>query len=300
MSGVLVIGSSNTDMVVKTMRFPSPGETLLGGEFFMFSGGKGANQAVAAARAGAETSLICRVGDDIFGLRTLSELQKEGIHLEWVRKDQSRPSGIALIVVSHSGENEIVVASGANEALSVDDILAAERVLAASELWLTQLEIPLETVRSICVQARLLEKKLILNPAPARELPGEIYEQLFLITPNETEAELLTGIPVDGPASADTAAEILLGRGVRHVIITMGSEGAFFSDGINKMMVPAPLVQTVDTTGAGDTFNGVLASQLILGKNWEDAIRIACRAASVSVTRMGAQSSMPYRSELGE
>jgi len=298
MSKIVVIGSSNTDMVVKTNKFPVPGETILGGEFFMFSGGKGANQAVAAARAGGDTMLICKTGDDIFGERAIAEFQKEGINITRISSDANKASGVALIIVDGNGENEIVVAPGANDTLTEVNIRDAQIEILSAEIILMQLEIPVETVLFTAQLAAQHNKKVILNPAPARQLPVDLFKSLFLLTPNETEAEILTGVKVIDFASASRAADKLLSFGVQNVIITMGSAGAFFKNKDNEMMIPAPVVKAVDTTAAGDVFNGVLTTELTRGADWTNAISAACKAASISVTRMGAQASMPYRNEL--
>ena len=298
MSKIVVIGSSNTDMVIKTSKFPVPGETILGGEFFMFSGGKGANQAVAAARMGAEVILICKTGNDIFGQRAIDEFKKEGIITAYIQKDNNTASGTALILVDDNGENEIVVAPGANETLTAIEIQAAEKVIAGATILLLQLEIPVNSVLFAAKKGYEAGTKVILNPAPAQKLPDEIFPCLYLITPNETEAEILTGIKVNDLASASKAAVVLLQAGVQNVIITLGAQGAFFRNENIEMLVKAPVVKAIDTTAAGDVFNGVLAVEITSGAQWETAISIACKAAAVSVTRMGAQASMPYRKEV--
>ena len=298
MSKIIVIGSSNTDMVIKTNKFPSPGETIMGGEFFMFSGGKGANQAVAAARMGAEVILICKTGNDIFGHRAIDEFKKEGIITEYIQQDASKASGTALILVDERGENEIVVAPGANETLTPVDIDAVTPLIAEAGILLLQLEIPLESVVAAATKGHALDTKVILNPAPAQVLPATIFPCLYLITPNETEAETLTGIKVSDAISASLAAEILLQAGVQNVIITLGAQGAFFKNDHMEIMVTAPSVNAVDTTAAGDVFNGVLAVEMLAGASWHTAISMACKAAAMSVTRMGAQASMPYRNEI--
>jgi len=298
MSEIVVIGSSNTDMVVKTHQFPAPGETILGGEFFMFAGGKGANQAVAAARTGGNVLFICKTGDDIFGRSAVGLFQKEGINTKHITIDTEKASGVALITVDANGENEIVVAPGANDTLSELDIKAAETEIISAEIILMQLEVPVKTVLFAAQLGARHHKKVILNPAPAVKLPDELFKHLFLITPNETEAEILTGIKVTDNLSASEAAEKLIKLGVLNVIITMGSAGAFFRNKESEMMVTAPVVKAVDSTAAGDVFNGVLATELTMGKDWKTAISTACKAASISVTRMGAQASMPYRNEL--
>jgi ribokinase len=300
MSKIIVIGSSNTDMVVKTNKFPVPGETILGGEFFMFSGGKGANQAVAAARMGCEVTFVCKTGNDIFGKRSIEEFKKEGIVTNYIDTDLEKASGTALILVDANGENEIVVASGANERLSESNIEAADHAIANADVILLQLEIPVASVLYAAKKAFEFGKKVILNPAPAQKLPKELFGYLYLITPNETEAEILTGIKVEDRNSAAKAAEKLIEFGVQNAIITMGAEGAYFKNHAIEMLVKGLKVSAVDTTAAGDVFNGVLAVGITLGKDWEESISTACKAASISVTRMGAQASMPYLKEVEE
>jgi ribokinase len=298
MARITVIGSSNTDMVVKTERFPAPGETLLGGEFFMFSGGKGANQAVAAARMGGTVSFVSRTGNDIFGQRAMAEFMKEGMDTRFISTDPEQASGTALILVNGEGENEIVVASGANGTLTEKEVNEAKEAVQGCDILLMQLEVPLAAVLQGARMAYAFGRKVILNPAPARELPIELYPLLYLITPNETEAEFLTGIRVTDTATASAAASKLLGLGASHVIITLGSKGVFFKDERRELSIPAPKVVAMDTTAAGDVFNGVIAVELASGKDWETAMTMACRAASISVTRLGAQASMPYRNEV--
>ncbi len=298
MAKLVVIGSSNTDMVVKTSKFPMPGETLLGGEFFMFSGGKGANQAVAAARMGANVVLVCKTGDDIFGHRALNEYAKEGINTTYITQERDKASGTALILVDDNAENEIVVAPGANELLNETDIEAATPAIDAAAIVLLQLEVPVSTVAFAATKAFTAGKKVILNPAPAQPLPPALFSCLYLVTPNETEAEILTGIKVHNSESAAAAATVLLKAGVQNVIITLGAQGAFFCNHNRNMMIRAPAVKALDTTAAGDVFNGVLAVELAAGNNWDAAINTACKAAAISVTRMGAQASMPYRAEV--
>jgi len=298
MSKILVIGSSNTDMVVRTKRFPQPGETILGEEFYMFPGGKGANQAVAAARLGGDVTFICKLGDDIFGKKALEGLDKEHINSQHVLIDSEVSSGIAMITVDTSGENQIVVASGANAMITPEDLEMAHAAFETCDIILLQLEIPLKTVDYAIQKGYQMGKKVILNPAPAQSLTDELYSSLFLITPNETEAETLTGIPVSDNDSAANAASVLLKRGVQYVIITMGAKGALFMSEESFECISVPKVEVVDTTAAGDIFNGALSVALSEKMTWREAIEWASRAASLSVTRMGAQSSAPYRTEL--
>ncbi len=298
MAHVVVVGSSNTDLVVKTERFPKPGETLVGGDFFLFQGGKGANQAVAAARMGAEVTFISKVGKDLFGKQTREGLEKEGISTHLVLEDKEKASGIALITVNEQGENTIVVAPGANATLSPSDIQAALQGIPSHDFILCQLEIPIDTISFLASYAQKENINLILNPAPAQKLPESIYEQLFLITPNETEASLLTGMPCDSDSDYPKIAHWFRSKGVKQVLLTLGEKGTYFQNSTQEYQIPAKKVNAVDTTAAGDVFNGSLALGLAEGMNWKDAITLATKAASISVTRMGAQASAPFRSEL--
>lgn len=298
MPKIIVVGSSNTDMVIQSARIPRPGETILGGSFFMNPGGKGANQAVAAARLGGEVHFICKVGKDVFGDMARQQFIHEGIHTEFVISDTDLPSGVALINVDAQGENSITVASGANGALSMSDIEKADALFEVGDVLLIQLETPLETVWDTIKKAHNKGLKVILNPAPAAEIPDEVYPYIFALTPNETETELLTGVEVNSLANAQEAATILLNKGLSHLLITMGSQGAYYQSAETKNFIPTRQVQAVDTTAAGDCFNGALAVAISQAKDWESAIQFACEAATRSVTKMGAQASMPYLVDL--
>lgn len=295
---ITVIGSSNTDMVIKTERFPKPGETILGGEFFLFPGGKGANQAVAAARLGGEVTLVAKVGNDLFGKQALAGFKAEHIQTPFVFKDKNTTSGVALITVNAEGENKIVVASGANGQLQIKDIKKAQKAITEADVIVLQLEVPIETVAFAVKQSLQANKRVILNPAPAQPLPDELLNGLFLITPNETEAEMLTSIQVSNVATAKLAADELLQQGVQNVIITMGAKGAFFQNKTESFLMEAERVKAVDATAAGDVFNGALAVAIAQNKPWKEAIAFANRAAAISVTRMGAQASAPTSDEL--
>jgi len=298
MKKIVVLGSINTDMVVKAARIPAPGETILGGSFLMNPGGKGANQAVAAARLGGDVVFIAKVGNDLFGREARALFAKEGICTDYVLTDASEPSGVALIMVDAKGENCISVASGANGALSTDDIQTAREAIEKAGVLLMQLETPVETVLCAAQWASAKGVPVVLNPAPACKLPDALLKCLNLITPNETEAELLTGVKVTDEASAVHAARALCAKGVKRVVITLGSKGAFvYADG-HGMIVPAVKVKAVDTTAAGDVFNGALAVALTEDHPLAAAIRFAAAAAGISVTRMGAQASAPYRREI--
>jgi ribokinase len=295
---ILIVGSSNTDMVIKTHNFPAPGETILGGRFLMNAGGKGANQAVAAARLGGMVTFVGKIGDDIFGKQAVQQLEDEGINVDFVAVDPENPSGVALITVDKKGENSIVVAPGSNGTLSAADFDKAIAELYESEYVLMQLEIPIPTVEHIARMAAKKQKKVVLNPAPAAVLSDELLQNLYIITPNETEAELLTGIKVTDEQSALKAALFLNGKGVELVIITMGSAGAFLLSNGKSEIISAPKVEAVDTTAAGDTFNGALVVALSEGKTIQESIAFANKAAAISVTRIGAQSSVPFRKEI--
>lgn len=295
---ILVVGSSNTDMVIKAAHLPRPGETILGGTFFMNPGGKGANQAVAIARLGGPVTFICKTGSDIFGYQSQQLFEEEGINTSYIFSDPEHPSGVALITVDEQAENCIVVASGANANLLPSDLEKAEEAIEQADLVLMQLEVPMETVRFVADMAWEKGKKVILNPAPAHPLSAELLRRLYLITPNETEAEMISGVKITDESSAIEAARVLSGMGVQNVIITLGSKGALlYSDGKSEK-VPAWKVEAVDTTAAGDVFNGALTVALSEGRDLKEATRFACKASAISVTRVGAQSSAPYRNEV--
>jgi ribokinase len=297
---IVVVGSSNTDMVIKIERLPGPGETLIGGEFMMAAGGKGANQAVAAARLGGEVTFVARVGADIFGNEAVENFEKEGINTDFVVKDSDHPSGVALINVDQVGENSISVASGANSALSEEDVSRATKKIAEAHVLLLQLETPLDTVRHAAELARQNGVLVILNPAPARELDDALLSYVTVLTPNESETELLTGIKVDSEETARQAGEMLRKWGVGTVIVTMGSQGAQLVTEGKSILIPSKQISAADTTAAGDAFNGALAFALAGDKPMEDAVRFANLVGAFSATRMGAQPSMPTFAELQE
>lgn len=295
---IIVVGSSNTDMVLRTERFPKPGETILGGDFYVFHGGKGANQAVAAARAGGNVKFICRLGSDTFGHDAIEHFLKENIDVSSISKDDKAPTGVAMITVNSEGENSIIVASGANALLNTKDVLEGIEKIDNANWIITQLESPIGVIVDLAKYTRINKKNLILNPAPAAFLPDEVYDGLFLITPNQTETQLLTGIEVTDEVSAQKAAGIFKSKGVQNTIITMGSKGAYVAAETFEGLIESPKVQAVDTTAAGDIFNGALVVALSEGKTWNNAGEFACKAAAVSVTRMGAQISAPFRKEI--
>jgi len=299
MKKILVVGSSNTDLIIKVPEIPRPGETLLGGEFKTFPGGKGANQAVAAARGGGDVVFIASVGNDSYGDESVKGYKLDNINTENIKICKGIPSGIAMITISDSGENAITVASGANAELKPEDLDEAEEAFHEADYLLVQLETPMDTVQKAVELSSEFETKVILNPAPAADLPSEIVSHIDIITPNETEAERLTGLKVSGEKDAVKAAEALHNRGVSTVIITLGSKGALLSDRITGVVkkIPGFVVEAVDTTAAGDVFNGQLAVALAEGLSLEDAISQAHAAAALSVQKLGAQSSIPRREE---
>lgn len=295
---ILVVGSTNTDMVVQTEHLPRLGETVLGGTFLMNPGGKGANQAVAAARLGGEVVFVCKTGQDLFGQNTRQILKKENMDTTYVLLDDEQPSGVALITVDEKGENCIAVASGANAHLLPEDLMAIHEVIEKADIVLMQLEIPLETVEYVADEANRMGKRVVLNPAPARELPESLLCNLSMITPNETEASLLSGAEVTDEASAVEAARTLTKMGVKRVVITLGSKGALSFVNGKSELIRALKVKAVDTTAAGDVFNGALVVALAEGMPLSEAIRFANKASAISVTRAGAQASIPNREEL--
>lgn len=297
MSKIVVIGSSNTDMVVQSERLPRPGESVLGGDFMMAGGGKGANQAVAVARMGHKVVFSAALGNDIFGDAALSSYQNFGIdttHI--VRKDI--PSGVALIMVDSKGQNCISVALGANNALTIEDVLPALESVESGDIVLLQLEVPMATVEAAVEAAAAKGARVVLNPAPAAPVSEQVLSNLYLITPNQTEAQTLTGVEVTDEASACAAAQILCARGVERVVITMGGSGAYLYENGKGVIVPARMVDAIDTTAAGDVYNGALCAALAEGKSLEQALAFATKASAISVTRAGAQPSVPSREEV--
>jgi ribokinase len=297
-SKIVVIGSSNTDMILRCAHIPRPGETILGGEFWSAAGGKGANQAVAAARAGGEVAFVARVGLDMFGQQAIEGFQRDGINVDYVFKDKKLASGIALIFVAADGENSIGVASGANGALSVADLRKAKAAIAAADSIVMQLETPLETVRAAAKMARAAGVRVILNPAPAQPLDEELLKSVTILTPNETEAEMLTGIKVGDEKTAAEAAQALLAKGVESVVVTLGAKGALVATADLVQLVPGFKVTPIDTTAAGDVFNGALAVALGEGKCLLEAVRFANAAGALSTTKLGAQPSAPRKKDI--
>lgn len=297
MNNILVIGSSNTDMVIRVENIPLPGQTVLGGEFSTFAGGKGANQAVAAKRSGAEVKFLASLGNDELGKSAIAGFEKEGINTGCIQFIDNSASGVALIFVNNEGENCIGVAAGANNALSAEYIEQNKDAFSSASHVLIQLEIPMEAVEKTAKICKELQLPLIVNPAPAASLSHELLDGLYCLTPNETEAETLTGVKVKDIESAKESAMHLLNLGVVNVIITLGEKGALVCNKQTVTHLSAPKVKVVDTTAAGDTFNGILASLLSEGKTIEEATSVAIQGASLSVQKAGATDSIPFRKD---
>ena len=295
---IAVVGSSNMDLVVKSKRIPATGETILGGDFIMAPGGKGANQAVAAAKLGARVFFIAKLGDDIFGSQSLNNFKKEGVNTRYVLQTKDAPSGVALIMVDDDGNNVIVVAPGANNNLTPEDVKEAESDIALSGALVAQLEVPIETIEFAAGLANKSNVPFILDPAPAQQLSEQLLKMVDVLTPNETEAHILTGIEVKDADSAGAAAQKLLECGVKNVILTMGASGYLTVSGEGTEFVEARKVTAVDSTAAGDAFTGSLAVGLARGQSLSEAALFANNVAAVSVTKMGAQPSMPTVQEV--
>lgn len=298
---IVVVGSSNTDMIIKADRIPAPGETVVGGSFATAPGGKGANQAVAAARAGGDVVFVARVGDDMLGKQAIDGYVKEGIDVSLIQKDPKLATGVALIMVDSTGDNSISVASGANFALTPEDVDRAADAIKDAKMVVFQLESPLDAIQRAAELAKASGVPVLLDPAPApgEPLPREILECVTVVKPNETEAARLTGIEVVDEATARQAAEKLLELGVQIAIVTLGSAGSYVAtkDGVRKS-VPAMRVDAVDATAAGDAYSGALAVALAEGKPLDDALAFASKAAALSVQKLGAQPSLPTREEI--
>ena len=294
---IVVLGSSNTDMTIKSERLPKPGETILGGEFVMGPGGKGANQAVAAKRLGGDVCFICKLGRDIFGDNAISGYEREGIDTSHILRSD-KASGIALILVDAGAENCIAVAPGANGDLSPEDVDSVANVIKDAEYLILQLEIPVESVLRAAKIAHEAGVYVILNPAPACPLPEELFRYVSLVIPNQTEISLLTGVEIKDEKSLDEAIVRIKEMGVKDVIVTLGSKGSLVvSDGV-KAFVPSQKVKAVDTTAAGDTFCGALCVGLCEGLGIKEAAAFATKASALTVQRMGAQASIPFRHEI--
>lgn len=297
MNKILVVGSLNMDMVVCTPRVPALGETILGSGFMTVPGGKGANQAVAAARLGGNVTMVGCVGDDIFGQDLIRNLQANGIRTDHVMPLKDCSTGIAMIVVK-DGNNFIIVDSGANARLGADDMEKLEDLIAACAIVVIQLEIPLATVEATVKIARKHGVKVLLNPAPAARLSDELLSLVDILTPNESECEIITGMPVKSIDDAGSAIKHLNGRGVKTVIVTMGGKGVVYNNGEAIIHRPVPDVKVVDTTAAGDSFTGAVAYCLVNGKSLDEAIDFANIVGTLTVTKRGAQSSLPTLAEV--
>jgi len=292
-SRIVVVGSANTDMVVKTERIPGPGETVIGGSFVMAAGGKGANQAVAAARLGAQVTFVACLGDDVFGEQALQGYQREGIDTSYIIRNHSAPSGVALIMVDDSGENSIAVASGANAHLAPADVERAAQAISDADVLLVQLEVPFDAVQRAIELAHKAGTRVILNPAPAKEIDSAVLAQVSIATPNEHEIKVVVG-----ETERQRSIERLLEAGTDTVLVTLGSKGVLWATAAGSQTVPAFAVDAVDTTAAGDAFNGGLACALAQCQSMADAIRYASAVAALTVTCLGAQPSLPTGQEV--
>lgn len=300
MAEIVIIGSLNMDLSVKVARIPEPGETITGSGLVINAGGKGANQAVACARLGRKVTLVGKVGRDDFGREMTRNLDSQGVETGHILTAEHSPSGTAMIMVDAKGENCIVVSPGSNDELTPEDIVTSEDLIKTGKILLLQLEIPLETVLQSIRIAHKYNIPILLNPAPARELPDAIFAHLTFLVPNETETKILTGIDVTDDRSAQTAADRLMQRGVKNVVITLGDKGAYIaSEGYSKH-IPALKIIPVDSTAAGDAFIGGLAATQVEGATLEESVRFACCVGALAATKFGAQSSLPSLQEVLE
>jgi ribokinase len=295
---VTVVGSFNMDLLARTPRMPVKGETILGGPFYMGPGGKGANQAVAAARLGAEVRMVVKLGKDMFGDQAEANLVKEGVVRDWFLRSEESHTGVALILVDESGENEIVVAAGVNELLRPADVDKARTAITGADMLLVELEVPMETVEHAIQVAHQAGTQVLLNPAPGRPLSKAMLAMVDVLTPNETETQIITGMPVTNLEEAKAAARKLLEQGVEAVVITLGANGALVVTPTLTQHVPGRQVKVVDTTGAGDAFSGALAVALAEGQELVQAVAFSCAAAALQVTRLGTAPAMPQRAEV--
>jgi len=295
---ISVVGSLNMDLVARSSHIPQPGETIIGGELYMLPGGKGANQAVATARLGVKTAMIGKVGQDAFATPLLKNLAAVNINYTFVAQDSNSATGVALIVVDDAGENSIVVTPGANHQLSPANVAEAETVIANSKVLLLQLEIPLKSVIKAAQLAKAHNVTVLLNPAPAQTLPSELLQLVDILIPNETETEILTGLPVNNLKEAKAAALKLCEQGVATVILTLGARGALLLDEKQTVTVSPFSITPVDTTAAGDAFVGGFAVALAEGHTLADAVRWGNAAGALAATKLGAQPSLPTRQAL--
>ncbi|MBN1144949.1 MAG: bifunctional hydroxymethylpyrimidine kinase/phosphomethylpyrimidine kinase [Bacteroidales bacterium] len=297
---ILVIGSSTTEMIFQAPVIPGKDETVMGTSFSMSPGGRGVNQAIAAARAGGEVVFICRTGNDLFGEQVIQVLQQNNIDTKNVRRDQHLASGISSVIVDSAGNSGITITQGANVNLSEKDLMNAQLAITPGDILLLQLDIPVETIRFAADLARSSGARVILNPAPALPVSDELLKSISILTPNASQAEILTGITITDERSAELAGRILLERGLNRVIITLRSKGAMVIDNGGAEHVPGFEMSSVDTSVVSDVFNGSLVVALSEGKNFYEAVLFANAAASLSASRPGALSSIPAREEILE
>lgn len=295
---LVVLGSINVDHIMNISQFPKPGETIIGHHYQIAFGGKGANQAVACGRSGADITFIACVGDDAIGRQIISQLKTDNIHTDTIRVIPKTPTGVAMILVNEDGENVISIVSGANGALTPSYLEQYHHVIKKADALLMQFESPLETVFQAAKLAKENQTLVVLNPAPAQLLSDEFLSFIDIITPNETEAEILTGICVQDEANAQKAADILHSKGIKRVLITLGQRGVWFSEQGDGKIISGFKVEAIDTIAAGDTFNGAFVTAILEGQSSLDAVRFAHAAAAIAVTRHGAQSSIPWRDEI--
>ena len=299
---VVVLGGINMDLVTISPRFPEAGETVVGSRFLTYPGGKGANQAVAAARMGADVAMVGRVGDDVFGPQLVGSLAASGMDVSGVAVEPGASSGLAVISIDASSENRIIQILGANDTCGEDEAERVRRALDGASTLLLQLEVSVDLSLKVAQEAAALGKRVILDPGPVRPLPPEIYEKFYsccsIITPNETEAQARVGFPVTDVPSAARAAATLVSRGVQTAVIKLGAQGAYYETGAGGEHIPAIPVEAVDSVAAGDAFNGALAASLAEGNNLSRAIRVATAAGALAVTKFGAQDSMPLKHEV--
>ena len=296
--GVVVLGGINMDLVTISARFPRPGETIVGSRFLTYPGGKGANQAVAAARMGAATAMVGRVGDDVFGPQLIETLRDSGIKVDGIAVAQDTTSGIAVINIDESAQNQIIQILGANDTCGDAEAVRVGQALVNASTLLLQLEVSVDLSLKVAKEAFEQGKTVILDPGPVRHIPSEFFAYCSVITPNETEAQALVGFPVVDRTSAAQAAEQLLARGVGIAVVKLGAQGVYFANADGGAFVTPFQVDAIDSVAAGDAFNGALAVSLAEGATLEQSVRMAAAAGALAVTKSGAQDSMPYRKEV--